>query len=127
MRKEPKKPLPLIPDGRLAQVIEYITENLGSDLSVGDLASIARMGLSGFARSFKATVGVTPHAYLLQERIEKAKRLLAANHFSMADIALESGFGSQAHFTTVFHKMVGATPRAYRRCLGCRFADGRGN
>jgi AraC-like DNA-binding protein len=75
------------------------------------------MSPSHFGRSFKATVGVTPHSYLLNERVAMAKRLIAAGRLSIADIALECGFVSQAHFTTVFRKLSGSTPKTYSRSL----------
>jgi AraC family transcriptional regulator len=104
-----------LPNARLANVVECINENLASDLSVFSLAKIAHMSGSHFARSFKATVGMTPHAYVLQERVERAKTLIAGGRVSMVQVAFECGFLSQSHLTTVFHRATGITPGAYCR------------
>ena len=108
---------------QLAQVLEYMDESLDSDMSLLALAKIARMSVSHFARCFKMATGMTPHLYLLQRRVERAKRLLAGEA-SIAEIAFACGFVTQAHLTTAFHKLVGATPKTYRRSLSRIFADG---
>ena len=106
----------VLPRAQLAQVLEYMDENLENDMSLGALAKVARMSVSHFTRCFKAATGMTPHFYLLERRVERAKRLLAGEA-SIAEIAFECGFVTQAHLTTVFHKLVGATPNTYRRSL----------
>ena len=68
-----------------------------------------------FAAQFKAATGMRPHEYLLRQRIERAKELLAGSQPPLAEIALEVGFKAQAHFTTVFARIVGETPNAWRR------------
>lgn len=108
---------PVLPSRQLGRVLEYINENLNEDLSLVTLADIAGMSVSHFARSFKSTLGITPHCYLLQGRVARAKSLLEAAHLTIAEIALECGFVSQSHFTTVFRKIVGATPKIYGRSL----------
>src|SRR5262249_24074285 len=60
-------------------------------------------------------VGVSPHRYLTTRRIEIAKHLLERTRFSIAEIALETGFSSQAHFTHRFREQVELTPRQYRQ------------
>jgi AraC family transcriptional regulator len=110
----PKRSI-LLPRGNLARVLEYMNENANKDLSLVTLADLAAMSVSHFARSFKTTLGITPHCYLLQGRVERAKSLLAACEQPIAEIALECGFASQAHFTTVFRRITGMTPRSFRR------------
>jgi AraC family transcriptional regulator len=63
-------------------------------------------------------VGFSPHRYLTARRIEIAKHLLERTHFSIAEIALETGFSSQAHFTNRFREHLELTPRQYRRSVG---------
>jgi AraC family transcriptional regulator len=106
---------------RLPQVIEYIDANLADELSIAALAQVARTSQFHFARRFKAAKGVTPHQYVLERRIELAKRLLLDRHLSIAAVANACGFATQAHLTAVFHRMVGVTPKAYRGYLA--FAD----
>jgi len=73
------------------------------------------MSPSTFARAFTSAVGVSPHRYLTARRIEIAKHLLERTHFSIAEIGLETGFSSQAHFTNQFREHGEPTPRQYRR------------
>jgi AraC family transcriptional regulator len=104
--------------GRLTQVIEYIHANVDGELSIADLARIAQTSAFHFARQFKASTGVTPHQYVVERRIEMARSLLADPHLSIAAVAYACGFATQAHLTTVFRRLVGETPKAYRTLLG---------
>jgi AraC family transcriptional regulator len=103
---------------RLGQVIEYIHAHLNAELSIVELARIAQTSPFHFARHFKAGTGLTPHQYVMERRIELAKWLLADRNRSIADAAYASGFATQAHLTTVFRRLVGVTPRAYRTHAG---------
>jgi transcriptional regulator GlxA family with amidase domain len=67
-----------------------------------------------FAAQFRSTTGYSPHAYLLRRRIEHAQMLLRSSALSVLDVALSCGFGSHAHFTTVFGRMVGEPPNSWR-------------
>jgi AraC family transcriptional regulator len=67
--------------------------------------------------SFIPALGLTPHQYVLEGRVERAKQLLADPRFSIADVAQACGFATQAHLTTVFRGHVGATPGTYRAHL----------
>jgi AraC-like DNA-binding protein len=67
-----------------------------------------------FAREFKHSVGVTPHCYVLQKRVEQAQDMLARTDLSVAEIALAAGFSDQSHFTRQFRHIVGTTPRDFR-------------
>lgn len=102
------------PCGRLQQVVEHIRINLGTELSIIALARIAQTSPFHFARQFKVSTGLTPHQYVLEARIERAKQLLASPQFSIADVAQACGFATQAHLTTVFRAHVGTTPGTYR-------------
>jgi AraC family transcriptional regulator len=72
------------------------------------------MDVYAFARWFKSTFGVPPHRYVLQRRIERAQALLRATALPLTHIALECGFYSASHFSTVFKKNIGVTPTEYR-------------
>jgi AraC family transcriptional regulator len=100
--------------GRLQDVVEYIRSNLGKELSIVALARVAQTSAFHFARQFKLSTGVTPHQYVLEQRIERARQFLADPDFSVAGIAQACGFATQAHLTTVFRAHVGTTPGAYR-------------
>jgi AraC family transcriptional regulator len=66
-----------------------------------------------FARLFKATTGLPPHAFVLRLRLERSRRLLLESKTSPADIALATGFYDQAHFTNVFRNAFGVTPSVF--------------
>lgn len=94
--------------------MEYINENLERDLTLSEIAASVGMSSYHFARTFKQATGLPPHQYLIKLRLENAKRLLAQTNLAIAEIAYRVGFASQSHFTTLFRKHVGTTPKAYR-------------
>jgi RpiB/LacA/LacB family sugar-phosphate isomerase len=104
-----------IPPRRLARVIEHIRNNLDTPLAVSALCRIAEMSQSHFSKLFKLSTGLTPHQFVLQERINRSKELLRQGHAKLVDVALGVGFENQAHFTTVFGNLVGMTPRQFQR------------
>ncbi len=68
-----------------------------------------------FAAQFRVATGMRPHEYLLQRRIERAQDLLLASRKPLVEVAFEVGFKTQAHFTTVFARLVGETPHVWRQ------------
>ncbi len=103
-----------LPKSKLHQVIEYIDENLERDLSLTELAAIAGLSPNYFANTFKRLTGVPPHQYVTNCRIERAKALLAEDKLPITEICHRIGFQSHSHFSTVFRRLIGATPKAYR-------------
>lgn len=108
--------------GRLApwqerRAKEIMAARLASDLTIAQLASECRLTASHFARAFRRSTGVAPQRYLMQLRVDEAKRHLAAAHLPLSDIALICGFGDQSHLTRVFKQLVGMPPGAWRRRL----------
>jgi AraC family transcriptional regulator len=100
---------------RLARVLAFIDAQLDHDLTLEELARQACLSPFHFARSFKAAMGVSPHRYLLQRRLDHAKALLKAGAVPMTDIALTCGFSSPAHFASSFKRATGVTPSLFRR------------
>ena len=100
---------------------ELLRENLDGSVNLSQLAAECGLSVSYFARAFKATFGVPAHQWLIQRRIEHAFELLANGDATLADAALQSGFGDQAAFTRTFRKVVGVTPGLWRREHGRRF------
>jgi AraC family transcriptional regulator len=105
-------------DRRLRRAIEFMHDNYGRELSLEEIASAAYLSEYHFARLFKQITGTTPHAYLANLRIERARRLLAETRLAISEIAAAVGYQSQSHFTKVFKSVTGLTPRAYRRSQG---------
>jgi AraC family transcriptional regulator len=103
-----------MPPAKLRRVLDYIVAHLDVDTSLKTLAEVAQLSSHHFATVFKASIGLSPHQYILRQRITKAKELLADNRMSIAEITYALGFPSQAHFTTMFGKLVGTTPGRYR-------------
>ena len=83
-------------------------------LDVGDLAAAAGLSRAHFSREFRRAFGVSPHAYLLTRRLERAAALLRNTDRSVAEICLDVGLTSVGSFTTSFKRAHGMTPTAYR-------------
>jgi len=103
-----------LPAYKLRRVTEYITDNLGEDLVLAKIADVAELNPYYFCRAFKQSTGVTLHRYVINCRIERAKTLLAEKRVPLVEVAMGAGFQTQSHFTTLFHKLTGVTPKAYR-------------
>jgi AraC family transcriptional regulator len=99
---------------RIRRAIDFIHDNLHRDLGVTELAAIACLSPFHFARLFKRVTGKTPCTYVSGARLERARRLLSERRMSLVEVALTSGFSSQAAFGTAFKRVVGCTPGAYR-------------
>lgn len=108
---------PGMPSMRLNRVLEFVDANIAVDLCVSRLAAVAGMSPYYFCRSFKQSTGITPHRYVLQCRMEQAKRLLQEKPDHLMEVAHQVGFADQSQFTRVFHKIVGMTPSQYRKGL----------
>lgn len=103
---------------QLRLIVEYIHEHLTEDLSLVDLAKQLNLSSFHFARLFKNSLGLSPHQYLLQNRIDRAKKLIAVSMKpSLTEIGLQVGFYDQAHFTKAFRRAVGISPKSFLRQL----------
>jgi AraC family transcriptional regulator len=96
------------------RVLAYMEEHLAATVSLADLATLAGTSVRHFGRAFRATTGHSPHQYLLLQRVERAKSLLADRDLPLADIAQAVGFADQSQFTRTFRRYAGITPAAYR-------------
>jgi AraC family transcriptional regulator len=102
---------------RLQRVRDYVEAHLDAELSLTVLADIACLSPDHFSRSFKEAAGVGPQHYVIQRRVERAKRLMRLTHQPLALIALEVGFADQSHFTIAFRREIGVTPGRFRAAL----------
>lgn len=92
----------------------YIDANIEQPIALADLAAIAVLSEYYFAREFRQTVGMPPHQYLIQKRIERAKLLLTTTQLSLLEICHAVGYASQSHFSHIFKQNMGLSPRDYR-------------
>lgn len=111
--------LPSAPNGglsgyKLRRVQEFINDNLDSELGLAELAGIAGLSQYHFARSFRKSAGITPQQYVMQQRIERAKILLARPEIPIVEVSLRSGFKNQSHFSALFRKFTNLTPKSWR-------------
>lgn len=100
---------------QLRRVMTYIHEHLSGPIFVEALARLTRLSGGHFCRAFKASVGETPHNFLVRQRIRHAQTLMLGTHDTLSDIACACGLTDQAHLTRLFRKFVGETPLAWRR------------
>ena len=73
------------------------------------------MGVCTFSRHFRETLGRAPHAFVIDRRVERAKRLLSQGDLAVKEVASSCGFADQAHLTRVFRCRLGTTPAQLRR------------
>ena len=105
----------VLPRRKLHAVIEYIMENLGGDLTLGQMAAVAHLSPYHFARQFKAATGLSPYQYVISRRVERAQHLLRNDEeLGLAEVALRSGFSDQSRFSLQFKRSTGLTPRQFR-------------
>lgn len=102
---------------RYARVLARIADAFEQPLGLDEFAALAEQSPLAFLRGFTATVGLTPHAYLTEQRLQAARRLLADARLALADVALACGFSHQSHFGDAFKRAFGLTPAHYRRLL----------
>jgi transcriptional regulator GlxA family with amidase domain len=93
---------------------DYVEHSLADELDVMAMAEMAALSPAHFARSFAATVGVTPFHYVVRRRLARAYELLERTERSVLDVAVEVGFKTQSHFTARFRREFGVTPRDIR-------------
>jgi AraC family transcriptional regulator len=113
----------MLPKWRRRRAIDYIRSNLGSKLRVDDVAEAAALSASYFARSFKATMGMSYSKYVCQARVDMAMHLLLTTDTSIVEIALTCGLADQSHLTRVFRKLVGLPPKAWRQQMRDKAQD----
>ena len=101
----------------LSRAIKYINEHFSSGLRLFEIAHEANMSISCFEKIFKKNMGMTFTLYVNRLRIARAVKLLNKDGLSMSDIAFACGFTNQFHFTRMFKKIVGISPRDYRKSL----------
>lgn len=111
---QPPRPRSGLAPHRLQRVLACIEARLAEPIQVRELADEIHMSPFHFARMFKLSTGHAPHAYITRQRMDRARSLLATTQLPLLEVAARVGYQTQAHFTGVFHRYVGTTPRVYR-------------
>ena len=98
---------------RMGFVVDYIKKNLHQKLSIDTIARLAYVSKSNFFKMFKDELGTSPNEFILQERISRAKELLADRN-SIKETAYQTGFSDTNYFTRMFKQLEGTTPKTYQ-------------
>jgi AraC family transcriptional regulator len=94
---------------------EYLAAHLAADVSIAEVAAACGLSRSYFIKSFKESTGKTPHRWLLEHRLSRARSLLAKSSDAIAEIAISCGFADQSHLTRMFTREIGTPPSVWRR------------
>jgi AraC family transcriptional regulator len=90
--------------------VEYIQDQLETDLTVSGIAQAVYMSPYHFARLFKESTGQSPHQYVVEARVRKARDLLTTGKFTISEVAYHVGFTDQSHLTRHFKRVFGLPP-----------------
>lgn len=102
---------------KLRLAIDYIQANLDQKLSLRIIAQELHMSQFYFSELFKQSMGIPPYKYVLQQRVERSRQLLKNHELPITDIAYQCGFANQTHLTKHFRKVIGMTPKKYRKTI----------
>ena len=100
---------------QIRKVTHYVESRLDQPIRNEELAAIARLNPSHFGRAFRNSVGEPPHEYVIRRRVERAQGLMLSTDAPLSEIALNCGLADQSHLTRLFRRIVGESPRAWRR------------
>jgi len=111
---EPSADVPLT-NRQIQLVTNYIRDNLPSKILLNDLAALLNLGQTSLMKRFRASFRQTPHQYIMELRVNRARELLEQSNLPIVEIAALCGFADQTHLGVVFRRLVGVTPSQYRR------------
>ena len=98
------------------KALEHIRSNIGTSFGLSQIAANAGVSRTTVAQLFEQELGRSVGAEIMRQRLDLAKRLLANDALSIAEIAFRTGFCNPAYFTNTFHRATGLTPKAWRHC-----------
>jgi AraC family transcriptional regulator len=110
-------PIANLSSSSLRRTIERIEANPAAQFDLSGLAAENGYSKAHFLRIFRAATGLAPHQYIVRRRLERAKQLMRKRSLTLLDIALESGFASDAHLSKSFRQHFGVNPSEFRRAL----------
>ena len=109
-----------LPRWQAKRLVTYIEQNLDRPISSEHLTALTGISAGHFFRTFKATFGQAPFAYIASRRIERAQQMMLTTGHPLCQIALDCGLCDQSHLTRLFRRLVGTTPSEWRREYACR-------
>jgi AraC-like DNA-binding protein len=101
-------------DRQIIQIADYVSEYLAQDIKISELAQLTQMSHFHFSRLFKQAMGVSPHQYVIEQRVERAKHLLKQTQLPIMEIAMLCGFSSHSHLGKCFREYTRMSPKIYR-------------
>jgi AraC-like DNA-binding protein len=105
---------------QVRKVTAHIESNLDRSLRSCDLAKLVRLSPAHFSRTFRNSFGCSPLEYVTRRRMERAQGLMLSTDAPLSRIALDCGLADQAHFSRLFRRVAGESPRAWRRARASR-------
>ena len=108
----------------IEDTLEYIRENLTTEMDLAFLANRASFSRIYFHKLFKSSTGRTLHQYVEEQRIKRAINLMVSTDMTLSQVAYECGFSSQSYFCYAFKRNTGLTPRAYTKEVAKRYSEG---
>jgi AraC family transcriptional regulator len=105
---------------RLRRVVDHVEARLDSRITVQHLADLAQLSTAHFTRAFRQATGEAPHHFILSRRIARVRQLLRDPALDLTTVAIRAGFSSHAHMTSVFRRLTGVAPTAYRAAASVR-------
>ncbi len=99
---------------RLRRVLDYIGDNLSEDIGLAALSEVSGLSRYHFSRAFQRVTGLSPYAFVIDRRIERAKRLIAGHDLPLGEIAGRCGFNTHGQFSTMFKRITGLKPSQWR-------------
>lgn len=112
-----------LPPAAMRRIEEYVAAHIGDGIDLAELADLAGLSVFHFARQFKHSMGVTPHAYLVRKRLESARDILLHSDLPLSCVAAMTGFSDQSHLTRLFRRIYDITPGQLRRTQGAGIPD----
>jgi AraC-like DNA-binding protein len=106
-----------LPNWRLKRALELLEADETKMPSLAELAGPLRLHPTSFCRAFKQSTGLSPHRYVLERRVNRAKEMMKDRNRPLTEIALDCGFSSSSQFSVVFKRITGDSPRNYRSSL----------
>ena len=100
---------------QVRRVCALVEDELGTMITVEAMATAAQLSTAHFCRAFKSSTGHTPHAYLMHRRVLRAQALMLHTDDPLSAIACACGLADQSHLARLFRRLVGESPRAWRR------------